>query len=192
MTQVTQQAGAIVLAAGFGRRFGKTKQLARLSNGNTVIEQTLLNLLSVTSNILVVTRAEIRPTLEHLKLPLCIFDNADQGMGASLAFAMSQIPNWNAAMICLGDMPFISAASYSALLGAADETHIIVPTIDSHIANPCVFGRRFFDELKKLQGDKGGRSVIDRHPDALVRLQMTDLGLLQDIDTPADLANLQS
>ncbi len=192
MTQAPQQTGAIVLAAGFGRRFGDTKQFARLSNGKTVLEQTLLNLLKATDNILVVTRAEIRPALEHLKLPICVFDNADQGMGASLAFALTQIPNWGAAMICLGDMPFIDAASYSALLDAADETRIIVPTVDSNIANPCVFGKRFFDELKQLQGDKGGRSVINRHPDALVRLQLTDPGLLQDIDTPADLTNLQA
>jgi molybdenum cofactor cytidylyltransferase len=121
-----------------------------------------------------------------------VFDNAEDGMGASLAYAMEQIPDWDAVMVCLGDMPFISTASYTALLAAADTDTIVVPIVDSKAANPCVFGRRFFGELKQLQGDKGGRSIINRHPDSVRNLAMTDPGLLRDIDTPADLANSNS
>ena len=188
MTQASIQVGAIVLAAGFSRRFGNTKQLAPLGNGHTVLEQTLLNLNGATDKLLVVTRADIRPKIENLKLPICVFDHVDLGMGASLAYAMTQIPDWDAVMICLGDMPFIPSSCYRALLDAADEQRIIVPVIDSKFANPCVFGKRFFRELKQLEGDKGGRSVINRHPDAVTQIKMTDPSLLQDIDTPADLA----
>jgi molybdenum cofactor cytidylyltransferase len=184
----SHQIGAMVLAAGFSRRFGTSKQLARLPNGKTVLEQTLLNLSSVTSNILLVTRAEISPTTEHLGIKSCVCDNADQGMGASLAYGMTQIPDWEAVMICLGDMPFMSGDSYQKLLAAADADRIIVPTLGSQTANPCVFGQRFYSELKLLQGDSGGRSIIKRHPDSVIALPMTDQGLLQDIDTPADLA----
>jgi molybdenum cofactor cytidylyltransferase len=192
MTNPSHQTGAIVLAAGFGRRFGDTKQLARLPNGNTILEQTLLNLCSTTSAIVLVTRAEIKPRFDHFTLPICVFDDADQGMGASLAFAMTQIPDWDAVMVCLGDMPFISPASYIALMAAAESDSIIVPIVDSQAANPCVFGRRFFAELKQLQGDKGGRRIVNRHPEAVIELAMTDSGLLRDIDTPADLAGSDS
>lgn len=192
MTQTSRHFGAVVLAAGFGRRFGTTKQLARLNNGLSVLEQTLVNLSSATSNILLIIRAEIKPTVEHLKIPSCVFELADEGMGASLAFAMSQIPDWDGVMVCLGDMPFIQATSYKALLEAARNDRIIVPIVADHMANPCVFGNHFFDELKQLQGDKGGRSIIKKHPESIVKLSMTDQGLIQDIDTPADLACLQS
>ncbi len=183
----THQIGAIVLAAGFGRRFGTTKQLATLPSGKTVLEQTLMNLSSATSNILLVTRAEISTNIEHLDINSCVFENAQQGMGASLAFGMSRIPDWEAVMICLGDMPFISAASYKKLLAAAETDRIIVPTLSSQIANPCIFGKHFYSELKQLQGDSGGRNIIKRHPSSVIAVPMTDHGLLRDVDTPADL-----
>ncbi len=187
MTLKSQRPGVIVLAAGFGRRFGATKQLAKLANGLTVIEQTLQNIQAATSNIIVVTRIEIAPSILATGLDCCIFEDADKGMGASLAFGMSKLPDWDSVMVCLADMPFISTASYQTLLNAARIDRIIVPVVNNTVANPCVFGNRFFDSLSRLEGDKGGRGIINRNPEAVIQLAMDDAGLLQDIDTEDDL-----
>ena len=53
--------------------------------------------------------------------------------------------------------------------------------------NPCIFPKAYFDELCSLSGDKGGRSVIERHEDALVLFEV-DASELRDVDTPKDIS----
>ena len=61
---------------------------------------------------------------------------------------------------------------------------IVVPELDGSAGHPVGFSREFFAELIALQGDRGARSVIDAHPDAVQRVAVDDPGVLTDIDQP--------
>lgn len=193
MTQsMKNRTGAILLAAGLSSRFGTPKLLAELNSGSTVFAQTYSRLKLAVSDVIVVTRPGIASQLMKTCPELLVFDNAQDGMGATLAFAIRSTDSWDSALICLADMPFISTATYKRIAAASDAESIVVPTCDGEKANPVSFGSRFFSELRNLSGDTGGREVLKRHPDSVRNLEITEHAVLDDIDTPSDLARLQS
>lgn len=188
---MTPTVGALVLAAGFSNRFGDTKLLAPLNNGKTVFAQTLAQLQQAVAEIRVITRPELEQQLRADAPELIVFPDAKQGMGASLAFGISHAGDWDACLICLADMPFISPATYGLLAEHARPDQILIPSFEGKCGNPVSFGSAFFNELKHLRGDSGGRELVKRHQDVVQHLPVDDHGVLSDIDTPQDLNELQ-
>ena len=190
---MTKPVGAIVLAAGFSTRFGSSKLLARLRSEKTVFQQTIERISAALPEMVVVTRPQLVGELQKLVPETAIqsFDNADQGMGASLAFAARQLGDWSGCLICLGDMPFIETSTYRKIAEQLQETSIVVPTQDGRTGNPVAFSSNYFSELSKLDGDSGAKRLIESHPEAVQRLPVDDPGILQDIDTQAELARFQ-
>ena len=184
--------GALLLAAGFSNRFGGIKLLARLNNGSTVFAQTLSRLSAAVEEVVIITRPDLVSALEADESRIQSFEHAVQGMGASLAFGMRFTSHWDACIVCLSDMPFVRTATYSLLINSADKDRIVVPEFEGTRGNPVVFGCKHFDSLARLQGNSGGKSLLARHPQDLMPIKVTDPAVLMDIDTPADLAELQS
>ena len=98
---MTDTIGAIILAAGFSNRFGSSKLLAELDNGNTVFQQTLQNIGTAIPSVLIVSRPEMAPALLKYSPDILVFEGAEQGMGASLSFAAKQIGDWAGCLVCL-------------------------------------------------------------------------------------------
>lgn len=193
----TNSTGAILLAAGFSRRFGGIKLEARLSDGSTLLQQCFNNVLQATENIIVVGRQELLQSGIYNFLPkqtgiqLLICPDAESGMGHSLAFAIKDIPQtWRSTLVCLGDMPFIKTETLKAIMAASSENNIVIPVWQSQRGHPVSFGRRYFKDLADSQGDTGGRNVIKQYPQHIKELQTDDVGVVQDIDTPEALALL--
>lgn len=189
---MTAKIGAVVLAAGFSNRFGSIKLCAPLNNGKTVFQQTLERLGPAISKILVVTRPELAELLVDHVSELQVFHQAERGMGATLAFAASLIADWDGALICLADMPFIETDTYRRIAAQLESDNIVIPTCDSRPGNPVGFGRAFFPALTRLSGDSGGRPVVQTNPDAVFKLDVRDQAILADIDTPEDLSRYQA
>jgi molybdenum cofactor cytidylyltransferase len=187
---MTQDVGAVMLAAGFSNRFGSIKICAGLTSGRTVFQQTLDNLRPVTSRIVVVTRAEVAPLIATADADSQVFDAAERGMGATLAHGIRiarEKYDLKACLVCLADMPFVTTRTYHSLAAALAEDTIVVPTYLGRPGNPAGFGRAFFDALAELTGDRGGRSVIRANSSLVTSLPVDDPAILQDIDTPDDL-----
>lgn len=94
------------------------------------------------------------------------------------------------ALICLGDMPAIRAHHIDAILEAAGDAAIVVPTCDRKRGNPVLFDRALFAEIAELTGDTGARSLIERHAGDVRWLALDDPAILLDVDTPGALAAL--
>ena len=190
---MTKPVGAIVLAAGFSSRFGSSKLLAELSSGKTVFQQTVERIAEAFPELLVVTRPEMVTALQKLAQGTSIlgFEHADQGMGATLAFAAQQIGDWDGCVVCLGDMPFIEASTYSLIAELVTVDSIVTPTFDSKMGNPVAFGKNLYTDLEALTGDSGGRRLTSMYPQAVRELRVSDQGILQDIDTLEELTLYQ-
>jgi len=97
-----------------------------------------------------------------------------------------------AALLCLGDMPLVTAGLVNRLIAARAEAGgrygFYAPFRDGRRGNPVLVERRFFAEINAVQGDEGARGLLKRHPDALCRVTVPDGddGPFVDIDTPAD------
>ena len=187
---MTKTVGAIVLAAGFSSRFGSSKLLAELSSGKTVFQQTVERVAEAFPERFVITRPKMVAALQELAEGTSIlsFEHADQGMGATLAFAAQQIGDWDGCVVCLGDMPFIETSTYRRIAELVTTGSIVTPTFDSKMGNPVAFGKNLYTDLEALTGDSGGRKLTSMYPQSVRELQVSDPGILHDIDTPEELA----
>jgi molybdenum cofactor cytidylyltransferase len=198
--------GAIILAAGSSRRFGDDKRKSRLPNGDTLLEATIRKATDCLSEVLVVLRADDHAFADTLantlstrpdnhNITFYLAPDSAQGMAHSLANGISQTQDWEAALVMLGDMPFVEANTIETILNTytAHKNHntnpapIVVPCLGEKLGHPVLFSQRYFAEIANLTGDRGARPVIDAHPENLVKLPTTDNGVLLDIDKPTDL-----
>lgn len=202
--------GILVLAAGYSSRFGGSKLSAVLSNGSTVLQQTLQQISAATDNIVVVTRRELieegifdsgvchadslrrRTGIDRTSaLRMVVCKDSQLGMGHTLAFGISQIDDWDACLVCLADMPFIRTSTYQQLLAVLQIDNIVIPEYQGKTGNPVGFGKNYFENLLGLSGDAGGREIIQAASQQVIRVAVNDGAVLEDIDTRADLQRLQ-
>jgi len=190
--------GAIVLAAGSSRRFGDDKRKSLLGSGKTILATSIENVASCFDEVLVVLRSgdhDFGSVLESsLSDPAITFycaPDSAKGMAHSLANAIHQVKNWNAAAILLGDMPFLKQETIGLLLTSYSQSEgqqpIVIPTKDGTHGHPVIFHHRYFADIEKLEGDTGARAVIQANLDKVIEVPVDDEGIVRDIDTPEDI-----
>jgi len=188
---------AIVLAAGLSRRMGRAKLLLPLE-GRPVIRITVEHVLaSGIPRVVVVTGPEPHQVTEALTgLPVSFAVNPapEAGQASSIRIGVKAVPpETEAALITLGDQPFLPAGVIPSLLAArrSAETPIVAPRYRDGRGNPVLFGREMFPELLELSGDQGARSIIERDP-GRVTLVDFDFPMPHDLDTPEDYGRLRA
>lgn len=188
----------VLLAAGAGVRFGTGgKLLHRLPGGTPIAVASARNLIAALPRSIAVIRPQqeaLQAQLEALGFTVTICPNADEGMGVSLAHAISAssaastdvIDGW---VVALADMPFIRPETITAVSSAiANGAMLAAPFHHGERGHPVGFSARLRDELVSLAGDEGARNVVKRHAAELVRVDCDDPGIVADIDTLADLS----
>ena len=185
-----QIVGALLLAAGSGSRFGGDKRLAVLPNGKTVLQQSIEAISPAVDALRVVLRpgdTDVATWLDASGVDYIVAERAPRGMGYSIADAIAWVGEWHSCLIALGDMPFIQTSTVAAVVEAAREYSLVVPSYRGRWGQPVAFHRCYFAALAKLTGDIGARSVIHMHREARHELAVGDSGIIRDIDSPADL-----
>lgn len=194
---------AIVLAAGTSSRMGRTKQLLEY-HGRPLLRHVVDNLRrSGVDKILVVLghrQAEVAKTLEGLPLQMVINRDYASGLSSSVkaglkALTGSGCDRRNPAaetgrqgvLFVLGDQPLLKPETINLLIDEfMRHGGIVAPFYQGVRGNPVLFDLSFGAEFDSLQGDAGAREIIDRHPEALHKIEVTDPGILLDVDTPED------
>jgi molybdenum cofactor cytidylyltransferase len=181
----------ILLAAGSGSRFGGGKLVHPLPDGIPIGVASLRNLCHALGQTLVVVRNgddALRELLEAEGIAVRICPDAQLGMARSLVCGIDASRDADGWVIALGDMPFVLPQTISAVAERIVQSgRIAIPAYRGQRGHPVEFGRRYLDELLRLEGDEGARSVIGRHPRDLDIVDCDDRGILRDIDTAADL-----
>lgn len=184
---------ALLLAAGKGRRFGSDKRQAQLADGQTLLAASVGNAQAQFPEVWVVIGAEDDP--QALGLPpsvqLVRAPRGGDGMGASLAAGVQALAGSgaDALAVLLGDMPWIASATLARLQQAAGADSIVMPQYQGRRGHPVLFGRQFWAALGQAGGDQGGRQVLQDNPHAWRLIEVSDAGVLRDVDTPADLSS---
>jgi molybdenum cofactor cytidylyltransferase len=184
----------LLLAAGRSRRFGGDKLTHRLPDGQAMVAHCAATLSQATDHCVVLARAHhaTLPTLlAPLRLTLQPVALADQGMGHTLAAGVAATPDAAGWIVALADMPLLQASTVAAVARALREgASIVAPSFQGQRGHPVGFSRIWFDALCALQGDTGARPLLRAHADQVTLIPVPDPGCLQDIDTPADLAEM--
>jgi molybdenum cofactor cytidylyltransferase len=186
---------AIILAAGRGTRFGdELKLLAQIGGKALVRHAAEAAVGSLVDPVIVVTgycSNKVEAALHGL--PVQILYNAlfAQGLSTSLKAGFSALPpTTRAAVILLGDMPFVKADLIDALVAEwreRGEPAALVPTLDGRRGNPVVLSRDLQAMIEDLSGDVGAGSLLRERSDVL-EWPTTDPAVAQDIDTREELA----
>jgi molybdenum cofactor cytidylyltransferase len=182
----------ILLAAGSSRRFGSNKLLVPLPDGTPLVLAAVRRLRSVLDAVIAVVHPldRVLPELlaaEHVQVVVC--QNADTGMGASLAAGVAASRDARGWLIVLADMPAIQHSTLQRVARALDTGAVLAaPFHAGQRGHPVGFHSSVRDELLTLSGEAGARDILTRHAAALTRLDVDDAGILLDVDTPADLA----
>jgi molybdenum cofactor cytidylyltransferase len=139
--------------------------------------------------------AEVEKALQGLQVKFVRNPDFAQGLASSVKAGVAAVPAAaDGAVICLGDMPLISARLIDRLIEAfaPDRGHLIaVPVSDDRRGNPVLWSRRFFAELMALDGDIGARHLIAKHTAAVAEVPVEGFGAFLDIDTPQALEAVQ-
>tara|TARA_R110002074_G_scaffold86852_7_gene191668 strand:- start:830 stop:2446 length:1617 start_codon:yes stop_codon:yes gene_type:complete len=193
--------GAIVLAAGKSSRMGDTNKLTAEVEGRAMVLRAVeAAKASGAAPVIVVTGHEadsVRAELAaHADVQFVHNPDFAEGLSTSLRTGAASLPaGLDAAFVCLGDMPDISAAHLARLLAAFDPDEgrtICVPTVSGKRGNPVLWGAAYFAELQGLKGDTGAKHLIGEHAEAVCEVPMPDDAALRDIDTPEELAARRS
>lgn len=191
---------AVILAAGRSTRMGGPNKLLAEIGGRPLVriaaEQALA---SRARPVIVVTghqRERVEAALEGLDVRRVHNPDFAEGLSTSLKAGLAAVPEGDdGAIVCLGDMPQVSAALIDRLIAAFDPQRgalIVVPTTAGQRGNPVVWSRRFFPELMALEGDVGARHAIGRYPEAVAEVLVAGEDALIDVDTPEALVKVKA
>lgn len=184
-----ERVALILLAAGRSRRFNDGDKLAEpfLDKPLAFHVVTALERIPFLARIAVVSDT----ALDFRALGYRVVDNPDPSLGQARSLChgitAAQEAGADAVLVALADMPRVTAAHVYRMFDAYDGPDAVVASSDGkQPMPPALFGRDRFDALLALEGDAGGRALIQggRHV-------ITTPAELVDIDTQEDLAELR-
>ncbi len=189
---------ALLLAAGQSRRMGRANKLLETVGGLPMVARVAdgLRASGVSAIVAVVghqaeaVRAAIGERADM------VVHNPDYGSGlsTSLKRGLAAVPaDADAILVCLGDMPSVTAAEIDRLIAAFNPLEgraICIPTHRGKRGNPVLWDRRFISEMQAIAGDVGARHLLGEHADEVCEVPMDADGVLVDVDTPEALRKL--
>lgn len=189
---------ALVLAAGRSTRMGGVNKLLADVNGVPLVTRTADAVLASHARpVVVVTGHEadgVRAALAGRSVVLAHNPDFAEGLSTSLRAGLAAVPaDCDGVMVCLGDMPQVTAAVLNRLIAAYNPTEgrsICVPTFDGKRGNPVLWDRSFFADMARVAGDTGARHLLGDHADRVCEVPMDGDGILTDVDTAEGLARL--
>jgi molybdenum cofactor cytidylyltransferase len=189
--KTVKQVEGLLLAAGKSQRMGSLKPLLRVF-GRTFLEHVVSearqsDLIGV--KIILGHLADIiLKSLPQFEADVVINPAYEQGQLSSLIQGLKAIQGHSidGVMLFLVDHPFISRHVINKLLQSYSEHEqpIVIPTFRGRRGHPLIFGRELFSELINAPLDRGAVSVVKRHQEDILSIEVGDEGVLIDIDTP--------
>jgi molybdenum cofactor cytidylyltransferase len=180
---------AVILAAGFSRRFGGQKLLAPIDG-----KPMLLHVIEAVESagfdevVLVCRDDEVKSLARNKDIRIAHNARAAEGISSSILCGLRHAKPAGAYMFFMGDQPFIDAGLIRRLRKAfeAGGGAIVAPRYGGRRGNPVIFAARWKEQLEALTGDVGGKSVMDAHPDEVCYVDIADDRAGADIDARED------
>jgi molybdenum cofactor cytidylyltransferase len=185
---------SVVLAAGAGRRFGGRKQLALLA-GRPLVEHALAAAAAASTawTLLVLgsDAEEIERGIELGRATTIRCPDWEKGQGASLRCGLAALgPDVAAALISLGDEPFVSPEAARRVIAARhDGAGALRATYSGRPGHPVLIERALFERLIATPPDLKPATFL--RTAGVVSVDCSDLGDPADVDTPEQLAELR-
>src|SRR5256714_2545908 len=158
----------LILAAVRSTRMGGPNKLLEEINGKALMRHVAEHVLASRAKPVIVVTGHQKERVERALagLPVTFVHNPHfaAGLSTSLKTGIAAVPaEADGAIVCLGDMPQVSAKLIDRLIAAFDPERgalVVIPTIEGKRGNPVLWSRRFFADLARVEGDVGARHLI--------------------------------
>jgi molybdenum cofactor cytidylyltransferase len=181
---------ALLLAAGQSNRMGGRNKLLEVVDGQPL----LLHAVDAAEGsraqpVVVVTghaQAAVAALLDERGVQTVHNPAYASGMASSLRAGLSALPgDVDGVIVLLGDMPGVDAATIDRLIDAFDPDRgaaIVAASTGGRRGNPVLLARRFFPEIREIEGDQGAKPILRAYPEAI---RLVDCpAAFTDLDTP--------
>ncbi|HHD56517.1 MAG TPA: nucleotidyltransferase family protein, partial [Desulfobulbaceae bacterium] len=120
--------------------------------------------------------------------------NHDRGYATSLQAGLRALSvPCDGAMFLLGDQPLVTGATIEKLLAAfyAEPERWVAPYYHGRRGNPVITPSPWFGAIHALTGDTGPRAHLKDPAARLKLVEVDDIGVIFDIDSPEDYERLR-
>ncbi len=186
--------GVVLLAAGKGLRFGTNKLLEDVGGKPLCYYAMSALKRSGLPGIVVYEHEGVRDIARELGLATTITSIQSLGQGSSIKTGSQKFWYRRSIMVMVADQPLIKPKTLTELnehFKSTKSDKILTCHISGRRCAPIIFGRRFYKELFKLNGDIGARDILFRYPDCIELYELTDEQEALDIDTKEQLKDLR-
>jgi molybdenum cofactor cytidylyltransferase len=182
---------ALILAAGESRRMGRDKALLTY-RGRTFLETIIGNLRAAAIERITVVLGHHADTIQRAvdlaAVRVVVNGDYQQGQTTSLQRGLATVAadSAEAVVLCLVDHPATSAEVITRLMERFELTHlpVTIPTYNGERGHPVVISQELFPELLALPSGQPANTVIRKYRDATQFVEVTDRGILLDVDEP--------
>ena len=190
--------GAVLLAAGEGRRMGHVaKPLIRLQ-GVPLITRHLVALSGAGVNEVVVVTGYARDAVEEQvrSFAVTLAHNAAhaEGQQGSVRVGLAALDgSFDAVIVMLADQPLIGAGDLTELIGAFKKRpggHVVVPVVQGQRGNPIVLDHVAHAQILASDVNLGCRHLIEHQPELVHVHETANTRYVTDLDTVEDLREL--
>ena len=190
--------GAVLLAAGEGRRMGGVaKALIRLQ-GVPLISRQLVALSGAgVDEVVVVTgyaRNAIEEQVRSFSVTLAHNGAYAEGQEGSVRVGLAALNGpFDAVFIVLSDQPLIGAGDLTELIGAFKKRpagHVVVPVVDGRRGNPILLDEVAHAEILASGTSLGCRHLTERRPEFVHAHETANPRFITDLDTVDDVRAL--
>lgn len=189
----------LVLAAGGGHRFGRTKALVEFRGEPLVRRAVRLVRRGGCAPVAVVVGSEgalVAARIEDLDVHIVQHDRWPTGMGGSLRAGLAALRGMGApaAVVVLVDQPLVGPEAVRRLVDAWRQGAVIAAaTYAGRPRNPVLFDARAWGDVDRwARGDRGARELLRARPEWVQGVPCDAVASPHDIDTERDLRDLVS
>jgi molybdenum cofactor cytidylyltransferase len=186
----------ILLAAGRGERFGKSKLLVEIA-GMPLIGHVLKSCIDSLLTEIIVIMGSRRDILQReirwhfsgeKKIRFVVNEDPGRGMMSSLKAGLEALgEKCPGVMVLLADMPLVTTDVIDRLISEFELGEgIVVPECGGELHHPRILPAGLFPEFLALGDSEKGTVVLDRHTERIVRVGFEDREMFLDVDGADD------
>jgi len=185
----------IILASGFSRRIGEEKLLLKVKS-IPMLERVIRSSQSsqIEELILIYQKDEIKEVAKKYSIKSVYNRHADEGQSAAVKLGVKfSHPDSDGFMFLVGDQPYLNSSTINKLIETFNRENdtIVVPVYSNTRGNPVIFPSTLKEDLLRLEGDCGGRKIIESMRDRVKLVSIEESIEGTDIDTKEEYEKIQ-
>lgn len=190
--EVHGRISGVILAAGGSARLGEPKQFVQW-RGHPLVWHAAGAAAGLDRTVVVVGESidQMQRALKGQSVEIIENPDWETGQSSSVRLGLEAASRGAEGVVfLLADMPFVNSDLVRALVDRHRQTlsPLVAAWAGGRRANPVLFDRQTFDDLRSLSGDQGGRAIFRRFEREFVQW---DEEILLDVDNAEDLERLR-